>query len=64
MEKELIKLPVEVAKSYKPARRAVRVFVTADLGKVDLNNISVAMAAKLADRGILVKLAPGKEDKK
>jgi hypothetical protein len=56
MEKHEITLPEEVAKSYKPAPGAVREMAFADLGRVNLNTINLALAEKLAEKGVLVKV--------
>jgi hypothetical protein len=56
MDKVEIKLPEAVAKAgYKPAPGAVQVSVSADLGKIDLNTISLSQADKLVQKGVLIK---------
>jgi hypothetical protein len=51
-----LKLPDDVAKGYDVTPGHVRVFIDTQSGAlVDLNKISLAKAAKLAERGILKK---------
>jgi hypothetical protein len=53
-----LKLPDDVAKVYTVKPGIVRVFIdTAGGGLVDLNSISLVKAEKLAERGILIKIA-------
>lgn len=59
-----IKLPEDVAKVYKPGPKVVREIYHGSVGRVDLNKISMKLAKKLAEAGVLIALEKAKEEKK
>ena len=59
---EALKLKEEVAKQYEVKPGKVRKFFSAKFGMVDLNEVTLPLAKKLAEAGILVP-KPAQKDK-